>query len=198
MSTTHPTLFELVRSDYRVAGMRPTTVLAGLLTLAPFWLVCLYRLSHWLHCKRLPLLPAVIRSVGVLVFGADLSPAACIGPSFGIVHGVGIVLGYDVIAGSRLTLCQNSTVGGRGHWDGDRWTPTLGDGVFVGAGAAVLGPIVIGDNVSIGANAVVIRPVRSNSIAVGNPCRLIERGPSDGKDNLEGHGTPEASPDSRC
>jgi serine O-acetyltransferase len=52
----------------------------------------------------------------------------------------------------------------------------MGDNVFIGAGAAVLGPIHIGDNVSVGANAVVIEPVASNSVVVGNPARVIDRG----------------------
>jgi len=160
--------------------MRPATAVTGLLTLSPFWLVALYRVSHWLHCRGLPVVPAMIRSVGVVLYGADLSPAATVGPGFEIVHGVGIVLGWDVIAGSRFTLCQNATVGGRGRWDGDRWTPTIGDGVFIGAGAAVLGPITIGDDVMVGANAVVIQPVPAGSVVVGNPSRTIDRAAHDG------------------
>jgi serine O-acetyltransferase len=124
------TLLQLIRSDYHAAQMRPITALTGVLTLSPFWLVFLYRVSHWLHSKRLPLVPAIVRSIGVVLYGADLSRAARIGPRFRIVHGVGIVLGWDVVAGPGLTVCQNVTVGGRGHWEGERWTPTLGTNVL--------------------------------------------------------------------
>lgn len=178
MTRTDDGLVDLIRSDYDAFGLSPARLVTGIFTLSPFWLVFLHRVSHWLWGRGVPLLPAVVRSIGTVLYAADLSPSADIGPGFRISHGVGIVLGSDVVAGRDLQLYQNVTLGGRrGKAIGSWWTPRLGNDVTVGAGAVLLGPITIGDNVSIGANAVVIESVPTNSVAVGNPAHVVDRPP---------------------
>jgi serine O-acetyltransferase len=175
-STRHAELglLALIRSDYRAARLRPIQLFTGVLTLSPFWLVVLHRISHAIHRAGVPVVPAMVRAIGVVLYGADLSPAARVGPRFRISHGVGIVVGSDVVIGADATLYQNVTLGGRQRAIGDWWTPRLGDDVEIGAGAVVLGPITVGDNVLIGANAVVIESVPSNSVVVGNPARVVK------------------------
>ena len=96
--------------------------------------------------------------------GAEIHPAAVIGPGLGLVHSVGIVVGHEVVAGRDLVLHQGTTLGHGGSGGGQ---PRLGDRVRVGAGAKILGPISIGDDVTIGANAVVLADVPSGATVVG-------------------------------
>lgn len=166
-------VLRLIKSDYTAAGLRPSQTLSGVLTLSPFWLIVLHRLSHRLLQGNVPIVPAMLRAVGIVLYGADLSPGACIGPGLHIVHAVGIVVGWDVVAGSGLLIHQNVTLGGRGRIANGRWCPTLGSNVEVGAGAVVLGPIDVGENVSIGANAVVVKSVPDGAHVAGNPARVI-------------------------
>ena len=96
--------------------------------------------------------------------GAELHPAAQIGPGFALVHSVGIVIGHEVRAGRDLVVHQGATLG---HGGGTEGQPRLGDGVRVGAGAKVLGPVHIGDGARIGANAVVLADVPAGQTVVG-------------------------------
>lgn len=137
--------------------------------------VLLYRLSHALWVRRVPKVPALIRSVAVALYGCDVSPSASLGPGLHFVHTVGVVVGWETRAGRNLKLCQNVTLGGRGVYATDgRWTPTLGDDVTIYAGAVVLGPITLGDGVTVGANSVVMHDVPAGATVVGNPARTIE------------------------
>lgn len=164
---------DLIRGDYAAYELGPLQALSGVLTLSLFWLVFLHRLSHWLQQKAVPLVPAMLRSVGLVLYGADVSPGARIGPGFRLVHGVGVVIGWDVEAGPGLLVYQNATLGGRGRVVDGRWCPSLGRNVTVGAGAVVLGPIHVGDDVSIGANSVVIESVPDGARVAGNPGRIV-------------------------
>jgi serine O-acetyltransferase len=109
----------------------------------------------------------------VLAFsGAEIQPKASIGPGLVLKHSTGLVVGGDVVAGERLTLHQNVTLGDRRPFGGQ---PVLGDDVTVGAGACVLGPITIGDRVVVAANAVVLDDVPADSVVAGAPARIVRR-----------------------
>lgn len=166
-------MFKLIKSDYKAYGLTPTKLISSIFNLSTFWLVVLYRVSSDLHKKRIPLLPRIIRSVGILIYGAEISQAADIGPGFRIAHSVGIVLGPKVKAGSNFELFQNVTVGGRDREINGRIKPSIGDNVTIFTGAVVLGPIEIGDNVSVGANAVVTKDVISNVVVAGAPAKQV-------------------------
>ncbi len=104
--------------------------------------------------------------------GIEIHPAAQIGRRFFIDHGMGVVVGETAIIGDDCTLYHGVTLGGT-SWQKGKRHPTLGDGVVVGAGAKVLGPIEIGDHARIGSNAVVVKPVPPSSTVVGVPGRLV-------------------------
>jgi serine O-acetyltransferase len=158
----------LLRADLDAAQLSWPRALARLLVLDPFWLVAAYRCAHWLGASSIRFLPALIHGWARVIWAADISPSARIGGGLLIPHPAGVVVGEDVVCGDRLTLYQGTTLGSRGgrrsyEQDG----PRLGDGVTVGAGGCVLGPVTVGDDVWIGANAVVLEDVPAGSTAVG-------------------------------
>lgn len=104
--------------------------------------------------------------------GIEIHPGAAIGRRVFIDHGMGIVIGETAEIGDDSTLYHGVTLGGT-SWNKGKRHPTLGRGVVIGAGAKILGPILIGDNAKIGSNAVVVRDVAANATAVGIPARIV-------------------------
>jgi len=127
-----------------------------------------HRVSHALYAAGIPLVPRFLSYATTAMTGVEIHPAARIGRGLFIDHGVGVVIGETAELGDDVTIYQGVTLGGTGFARGKRH-PTLGDQVMVGAGAALLGPIVIGERAKIGANSVVIHDVPPNSTVVGNP-----------------------------
>lgn len=106
--------------------------------------------------------------------GIEIHPGATIGRRFFIDHGMGVVIGETTEIGDDVMLYHGVTLGGRSLAKTKRH-PTIGNRVTVGAGAKVLGPVVIGDDSAIGANAVVTRDVPADSIATGIPASVRHR-----------------------
>ncbi|MGH8801283.1 MAG: serine O-acetyltransferase EpsC, partial [Casimicrobiaceae bacterium] len=104
--------------------------------------------------------------------GIEIHPGAVIGRRVFIDHGMGIVIGETAEIGDDSTLYHGVTLGGT-SWNKGKRHPTLGKAVVIGAGAKVLGPIMVGDGAKIGSNAVVIKDVPPDATAVGIPARLI-------------------------
>ncbi len=104
--------------------------------------------------------------------GIEIHPGATIGRRVFIDHGMGIVIGETAEIGDDSTLYHGVTLGGT-SWNKGKRHPTLGRGVVIGAGAKVLGPILIGDGAKIGSNAVVVRDVPAGATAVGIPARVV-------------------------
>ena len=109
-----------------------------------------YRLAHWLHCRRLCFLARLVSQWARVWTGVEIHPGASIGRRLVIDHGAGIVIGETTVIGDDVLLYQGVTLGGTGKDTGKRH-PTLGNGVLVGAGARVLGPLTVGDNARIAA-----------------------------------------------
>src|SRR5271170_4049879 len=104
--------------------------------------------------------------------GIEIHPGATIGRRVFIDHGMGVVIGETAEIGDDCTLYHGVTLGGV-KWEKTKRHPTLGRAVVVGAGAKVLGPILVGDRAKIGSNAVVVRDVPPGATAVGIPARII-------------------------
>ncbi len=138
-----------------------------------------YRLLHGRRVSglRAPGLGTFLKWVVPHRVDVAISEAAEIGPGLLIYHGAALVIGSGVKAGSHLTLEHQVTLGNRIGAVGadEQFFPVLGDHVFVGCGAAVLGPVKIGSDAVIGAGAVVIKDVPSGATAVGVPARVLER-----------------------
>jgi serine O-acetyltransferase len=129
-----------------------------------------YRVWHALWLRRFRLVARAGSQVTRWLTGIEIHPGATIGRRFFIDHGMGVVIGETAEVGDDVMLYHGVTLGGRQREGGKRH-PTIGDGVAVGAGAKVLGPITIGAGSVIGANAVVTKDAPPDSVLVGVPAR---------------------------
>src|ERR671939_1759706 len=127
-----------------------------------------YRLHHALWARGHRLIARLISQLTRAVTGVEIHPGAVIGRRFFIDHGMGVVIGETSEIGDDVMLYHDVTLGGR-SLNRTKRHPTLGDGVVVGAGARVLGPVVVGAGAQIGANAVVVRDVPDGAVVVGVP-----------------------------
>ena len=134
-----------------------------------------YRVSHKLYLGGHTFSARAISQAAKFLTGIEIHPGATIGKGLVIDHGMGVVIGETTEIGDNCTIYQGVTLGGTGKDVGKRH-PTLGDNVLVGAGAKVLGPIVIDSNSKIAANAVVLKDIPENSTAVGIPARIARQG----------------------
>jgi serine O-acetyltransferase len=104
--------------------------------------------------------------------GIEIHPGATIGRRVFIDHGMGVVIGETAEIGDDCTLYHGVTLGGV-KWEKTKRHPTLGRAVVVGAGAKILGPVLVGDGAKVGSNAVVVRDVPAGATAVGIPARMV-------------------------
>lgn len=137
-----------------------------LLTYSGFQAIVVYRIANGLYKWKIPILPKILTHIAKLFTGVEIHPAAVIDKGFFIDHGNGVVIGETTIIGKNVTIYQNVTLGGTGNQTGKRH-PTIKDNVFVGAGAIVLGNIVINEGAKIGAGTVIVKDVPKNSTVVG-------------------------------
>jgi len=164
-----------IRNDFNAAmSMDPaaTSKIEVALTYAGFHALLFYRLAHWLVKHRMPFFPRALSQFARFITGIEIHPGATIGSGLFIDHGMGVVVGETTEIGDNVTLFQGVTLGGTGKQRGKRH-PTIGNHVVVGAGAKVLGPIIVGDYVKIGANSVVLQDVPDHSTVVGIPGRIV-------------------------
>jgi len=133
-----------------------------------------YRLHHVLWGRGHRLAARLISQWARAWTGVEIHPGATIGRRFFIDHGMGVVIGETSEIGDDVMLYHDVTLGGVSLAKVKRH-PTLGSGVTVGAGARVLGPVVVGDGARVGANAVVVRDVPAGSVVVGVPGVVRDR-----------------------
>jgi len=135
--------------------------------------VLCYRVSNALWRAGLKWLARFVSHLGRFLTGIEIHPGATIGRRFFIDHGMGVVIGETAEIGDDCTLYHGVTLGGT-SWEKGKRHPTLREGVVIGAGAKVLGPITIGANARIGSNAVVVRDVAPGSTVVGVPGKVVQ------------------------
>jgi len=133
----------------------------------------MHRASHWLWTQRLYWLARFNSHIARWLTGIEIHPGATIGRRVFIDHGMGVVVGETAVIGDDCTLYHGVTLGGT-SWNKGKRHPTLENGVVIGAGAKVLGPITVGTGAKIGSNAVVVKDVPANATAVGIPARILE------------------------
>jgi len=133
-----------------------------------------HRRAHALLEKGHPILARIMSQRTRKKTSIEIHPGATIGRRVFIDHGDGVVIGETAVVGDDVTIYQGVTLGGTGKDVGKRH-PTIGNGVTIGAGAKVLGPITIGDHSKIGAGAIVLKDVPPYCTVVGNPGRIVRK-----------------------
>ena len=132
-----------------------------------------HRVAHGLWRRKRRYLARFISYLTRVWTSIEIHPGAKIGRRFFIDHGTGVVIGETAEVGDDVTLYHGVTLGGT-SWSQGKRHPTLGNGVVVGAGAKVLGPIELGTNVKVGANSVVIKDVPDHKTVVGIPAKAVK------------------------
>lgn len=145
-----------------------------LLTYAGIWSLFFHRIAHLLFALKIPVIPRLLSQTARFLTGIEIHPGAKIGKGFFIDHGSGVVIGETTEIGDNVLLFHQVTLGGTKMLPGKRH-PTVGNNVVIGAGAKVLGPLLIGDNSKIGAGSIVVKDVQSDVVVVGNPAHIINK-----------------------
>ena len=149
--------------------------LAEVILLYPgFHILIYHRIAHWLHRHGHRFLARMVSQRGRRRTGIEIHPGATIGPGLFIDHGMGIVIGETAEIGANCTIYHQVTLGGTGKDVGKRH-PTICDNVLIGAGAKILGPVVIGCNTRVAAGSVVLQNMPPNVTAAGVPAMVVRR-----------------------
>ncbi|MDP5190138.1 serine O-acetyltransferase, partial [Rheinheimera baltica] len=133
-----------------------------------------HRVSHKLWRANWKGLARFLSTLSRWFTGVEIHPGAKIGRRFFIDHGMGVVIGETAEIGDDVTLYHGVTLGGT-SWNPGKRHPTLANGVVIGAGAKVLGPLMVGENARIGSNAVVVKDVPAGATVIGIPGRIVAK-----------------------
>lgn len=170
-----PSLLQLIREDIGCVRQRDPAArseLETLLTYPGVHAIIWHRIAHRLWKADWRFAARLLSWLGRFLSNIDIHPAATIGRRFFIDHGACVVIGETSEVGDDVTLYHGVTLGGTSWFPGKRH-PTLEDGVVVGAGAKILGPITVGQGTRVGANSVVIESTPPEVTVVGIPARVV-------------------------
>ncbi len=144
------------------------------------WAVAVYRYGRWAKTVKIPILSLLLKVIAFILFklteitsGISLPASADIGKGFLVGHFGYIILHSNVKMGENCSIGPGVVIGTRGA--GSEGVPVIGNNVYIGVGAKILGPIKIGNNVKIGANAVVINDIEDNATVVGIPAKILRK-----------------------
>jgi len=168
---------DVVKADFNAVFERDPAARSKLevfLCYPGFHAILSHRFCHWLWNKGLHLPARFLSHITRFLTGIEIHPGATIGKGFFINHGMGVVIGETAEIEENVTLYHQVTLGGV-SLKREKRHPTLRKRVVVGAGAKILGPLVVGENSKIGANSVVVREVPPNSTVVGVPGRTAKK-----------------------
>ena len=170
-------VFDEIREDVAAFRQRDPAAKSNVeivLLYSGFHAILAYRVAHKLYISGHTFSARAVSQIAKFFTGIEIHPGATIGRRLVIDHGMGVVIGETTEIGDDCTIYQGVTLGGTGKDVGKRH-PTIGNNVLVGAGAKVLGPILIDDNSKVAANAVVLKNIATNSTAVGIPARVVKQ-----------------------
>jgi serine O-acetyltransferase len=170
-----PSLLEMIRGDIAcVAARDPAAsgVIEIVLTYPGVHAIVWHRVANRLWRRGLRFPARFLSWFARLLTNVDIHPAATIGRRFFIDHGAGVVIGETAEIGDDVTLYHGVTLGGT-SWSPGKRHPTLEDGVLVGCGAKILGPITVSKGARVGANSVVVDPVPPGMTVIGIPGRIV-------------------------
>ena len=170
-------IFEGIRKDIRGIKERDPAArnsLEILLLYSGLHAIMMHRLAHWFYTHRCFFLARLISQLSRFFTGIEIHPGAKLGHGILIDHGMGVVIGETATVADNCTIYQGVTLGGTGKEKGKRH-PDLEEGVMVGSGAKILGPLTIGAGAKIASGAVVLSSVPAGCTAVGVPARVVRR-----------------------
>lgn len=134
--------------------------------------VLIYRIGHFFHKRKLPVIGKLFSYFNRLFFSVWLPSSAQVGKNFTVGYwGLGIVIHSNSVIGDNCQINQNVTIGRN---FGDKKVPVFGDDVYIGAGSVIFGEITIGNNVIIGSNSLINKNVPDNCTVVGNPMKIVD------------------------
>ncbi len=177
-------MLEHLREDLSRYGPDGRAQLRALILYPRVWAIATHRCTRWVYTAPLPGFARRVLQSLLLICNVwidvttqiELPAGAEIGPGLLIPHPGYIVVGAGVRLGRHCTLTQGVTIGhGGGGTKSLAEAPVIGDRVYIGPGAVIIGPVSVGDDAVIGAGAVVTRSVPPRGVAVGNPARVISR-----------------------
>jgi len=192
-------MFNTIREEIRAIKVRDPAARSSfevILCYPGFHAITTHRLANWLWRHDWQVLGRLVSHAGRFLTGIEIHPAAKIGQRFFVDHGMGVVVGETAEIGYDVTLYHDVTLGGVSPAvDSDsqrdqKRHPTLQDGVIVGSGAQILGPITVGRGARIGANSVVTKDVPEGVTVVGIPGRAIVRQAAGDPEQFAPYGTP--------
>ena len=162
-----------------------------ILTYPGVWALMFHRVAHWFYRGELYFAARLVNHIGRMLTAIDIHPGAVIGRNFFIDHGF-TVIGETAQIGDDVTIYQNVTLGGTNPANGvaGKRHPTLLDGVIIGSGAQVLGPVTVGPRARIGANSVVTKDVAEGATMIGIPARSTLMGAAEYQQSFMPYGTP--------
>ncbi len=161
-----------------------------------FHAVMAHRVAHWLWRRGWRIVARAVSQFSRFATGIEIHPAAIIGKRFFVDHGMGVVIGETAEIGDDVTLYHDVTLGGvapsvdSNAQRNQKRHPTLEDGVIVGSGAQILGPITVGRNARVGANAVATKDIPCGVTVVGIPGRALVRPADLDGEKFAPYGTP--------
>ena len=162
-----------------------------ILTYPGVWALAFHRVAHWLYAADLFLIARIVNHLARFFTAIDIHPGAKIGRNFFIDHGF-VVIGETAEIGDNVTIYQCVTLGGTSPDNGvaGKRHPTLKDGVIIGSGAQILGPITLGERSRVGANSVVTKDVPEGATMIGIPARSTLVDAADYQKGFVPYGTP--------
>jgi serine O-acetyltransferase len=161
------------KSAWCYGDTRGRTLLKTLVTDGTFAMLC-YRLMWWSHRRHLAPLTMLFNKINAVFGQCIIGRGAEFGPGFVLIHSQGVVINGAVRGGEHVYLEHQVTIGAE-----KGVSPVLGNRVFVGAGAKIVGPVTIGDGARVGANAVVVKNVPAGATVGGVPARILGAGGDD-------------------
>ncbi len=131
-----------------------------------FWALVYYKISRFFYLKKFYFISKLFMEIGKFFTSIEIHPGAIIGKRLFIDHGFGVVIGETAVIGDDVVIYHGVTLGATGK-DSSKRHPNIGNNVFIGAGAKILGNITVGDGAKIGANAIILKDVPSFVTATG-------------------------------
>lgn len=168
-------MLDIIKEEIQVVFERDPaarSTLETVFTCPGFQAIVMHRFNHWLWNKKLYLLARIFAHLTRFLTGIEIHPGAVVGRRFFIDHGMGIVIGETSEIGDDVSIYHGVTLGGT-TWQKGKRHPTLKNNVVVGAGAKILGPIIIEEGARIGCNAVVVKDIPPDATVVGVPGHVV-------------------------